>query len=195
MYAYITIFQGFAALRVHQKLLLAPAVFGSLTSGMKLEQNVYSSSAFGGLRIYGLEQARRIDRMYQRYVWRDIFYLVGLQRTYEVPLYIFRKLLVFGFELLRAVLAESTLTASVSGRYVRGRKGFGDGHELYICGQSGFYGCYILFYRHKSLTLHSRTGFRRCKTNAVPTGGPDRTDFIAAVFTCFRYLNPENNLR
>ena len=95
-------------------------VVGFVNSGiMKLQQAVDDALFFSSFFVDCLKQGCTVDGMNQGDERSDIFYLIGLEMTYEMPMNIFRKFLMLVAHFKSLVLAEHTLTSVVSFLQIR----------------------------------------------------------------------------
>jgi hypothetical protein len=87
--------------------------FGLFTCYMKLQQAGDDPFVSVGLLVDLGEQLQTVDALYQTDEGGDVFNLIGLKMTYEMPLYVARQQGLFGHQLLHPVLAKVTVTGVI----------------------------------------------------------------------------------
>ena len=112
------------------------SVFSFLFGNMEFEQHVNHAVVFSTLFLYFLEQFERIHRFYHRHIRSDIFHLVGLQMSDEMPLYIVGQHLHLLSELLLMAFAKHALSFFVGSLKILHGVVLADSHQTHSFGQS-----------------------------------------------------------
>ena len=107
-------------------------MFGVLPGNVQLEQDVDRARVRHGALLEFVKQAIAVHRMHQVHERGDVFDLVGLQVTDEVPFDVGRQQGLFVAQLLGIILSEAPLPQVVQCLDLRHGPGLAHGDQLHV---------------------------------------------------------------